>query len=121
MKLEQIWYLCVALLFVRYSLSLIVMTFHSVKISINIISQLYSLSGHVFLGRRGTKRPGPTSSGPPKKRKCSICKQEGNAAVPFQFIISMTIFIKWLVFKLSYKLWLSLREVKEDPKYGYLL
>ncbi|XP_021921836.1 DNA topoisomerase 3-alpha [Zootermopsis nevadensis] len=29
-------------------------------------------------GRRGSKRPGPTSSGPPKKRKCSICKQEGH-------------------------------------------
>ncbi|XP_023711894.1 DNA topoisomerase 3-alpha isoform X2 [Cryptotermes secundus] len=29
-------------------------------------------------GCKGTKRPGPTSSDPPRKRKCGICKQEGH-------------------------------------------
>jgi hypothetical protein len=46
----------------------------------NLISPVH-IFGHVFPGQRGTKRPGPTATDPPKKRKCSICKQEGNSVV----------------------------------------
>jgi hypothetical protein len=48
----------------------------------------------MFSGRRRTKRPGPTSSGPPKKRKCSICKQEGSTVL-FKFIVFLKIFTEW--------------------------
>ena len=61
---------------------------------------------HMFLGQGGNKRPGPTSSVPPKKRKCGICKQEGKAVAVFHVMflghISQTD-----VLKPSYNFWLQ--------------
>ena len=61
---------------------------------------------HMFLGLGGNKKLGPTSSVPPKKRKCGICKQEGKAVAVFHVMFLWHI-SQTEVLKPSHYLWLQ--------------
>jgi hypothetical protein len=71
-----------------------------------ILCYIHCLFVHMFLGQRGNKRPGPTSSVPSKKRKCGICKQEGKAVpVPAFYVMFLWHISQTDVSKLSHNLW----------------
>jgi len=60
----------------------------------------------MFLGQGGNKRPGPTPSVPPKRRKCGICKQEGKA-VAFFHVMFLWHISQTDVLKPSHNFWLQ--------------
>jgi len=72
----------------------------------SFLCYIHYLFLHMFLGQGGNKRPGPSSSVPPKKRKCGICKQEGKAVTLFHAMFLWHI-SQTDVLKPSHNFWLQ--------------